>query len=359
MQKYLQHTDDFLNDEDYTDFVRGNSINQSRKWNEYLSRYPETKPEAENARKIISGLYSMKDNLSSQELNEYQLQRNFEDTWMNYRDTKTKSAYEKASKFIRQSIAVAAIIVFAVTFYSLLNNFILNRNSNIEFFEIDVPAAKQSRLTLPDGTKVWMNSETKVRYSNRFNNNQRDVFLNGEAYFEVACNKNIPFNVFANGVQVKVLGTKFNVKAYPDENVETVLKEGKVNLGLEASGKRSVELTPGDKAVFDAKTNKVTISRKDVDIDLAWKDGKMIFRNTPLITVCKNLERWYGAEIELAGDAAELRSHPFTFTVENESLSLVLENLCEAAQLKFRTNYIDDDGEKGIEKTKYIIGIKH
>ena len=239
----------------------------------------------------------------------------------------------------------------------MLNNFIINITSTPEYFEVYVPSAKQSQLTLPDGTKVWVNCDTKIKYSNRFNSNERNIYLNGEAYFEVSGNEDLPFRVFANGVEIKVLGTKFNVKGYADENrVETILVEGKVELNRigDKSG-RSIELQPGDKATLNLTTSKVAVSREDVFDDIAWKDGKMIFRNLPLEEVCKILSRRYNVEIILSDDAGRLLHHPFTFTIVNETLPLVLDYLCQAAPLMSSTEYIDIDGEKGIEKIKYTI----
>jgi len=359
MKSNPQNIDDFLFDDEYNEFVREPSKKNTNKWEGYFDANPETKTEAANARKIIKGLLSLKDKAADHEINEFHLHQKFEETWGKYKSSKSKSTFLKASKLVWRSIAAAAVIVFAVTFYSLLHNSIL-KNKAPEYFEVYVPAAKQSQLTLPDGTKVWVNSDTKISYSTQFNSTERNVHLAGEAFFEVSKNEKLPFKVFANKAEIKVFGTKFNVKSYPgDEKVETVLVDGKVELSRTDSEKSgSVEMQPGDKAIFNLKTNKVTFTRKDIDADVAWKDGKVIFRNVELAEVCKTLSRRFSAEIVLSDDAGRLLTHPFTFTIENEPLPLVLDYLCKAAPLMYKTEYIDLDGEKGVELIRYTISSK-
>ncbi len=359
MQNKLPHIDDFLFDDNFNEFIISRSKKNCKKWKEYFETNPETKIAADKARKIIEGLSSMNDKVADKELNEYHLNHQFEETWSKYRNTKSKSTFLKASKWVWRTIATAAVIIFAITFYSLINDF-LYKNRTPEYFEVYVPVAKQSQLTLPDGTKVWINAETKIKYSNQFNLNERNLYLLGEAYFEVSKNEKKPFKVFVNGAEIKVLGTKFNVKSYAgDKKVETVLIEGKVELSREGSEKSgSIEMQPGDKAIFDLTTNRVAFTRKDVEADVAWKDGKLVFRNTPLAEVCKDLSRHFNAEISLDDDTHQLHQHPLTFTVDKETLPLVLDYLCKAVPLKYRTEYIDDDGEKGIEKIKYTISFR-
>ncbi|MDB4584693.1 FecR domain-containing protein, partial [Draconibacterium sp.] len=273
---------------------------------------------------------------------------------------KSRTVILKTSKALFRTVTVAAVMVFALLVYSFLNNVILKKYSTPEYFEVYVPTAKQSQLMLPDGTKVWVNSETKIKYSNQFNSEERKIYLTGEAFFEVAKNEELPLFVIANGLQVKVTGTKFNIKGYPDENkVQTVLVEGKVELSRvgDKSG-RSIELHPGDKATLNLNTSGVAISREDVLDDVAWKDGRVMCRNLALAEVCKSLSRRYDAEIVLSGDTENLLLHPFTFTIENETLPLVLEYLCKAAPLMYKTEYIDEDGEKGIETIRYTISAR-
>lgn len=360
MQKKYIDIDDFLFSENYNEYVTKGSIKQQKKWKAYFKEFPDTTHAANQAKKIILGLGSMEDHTSLNEVPDVKLHNQFEETWNKYRGEKSRTVILKTSKFIYRGGVAAAAVIFLMISFTLVTNYFSGRNAAPEYFEVYVPTAEQSRLTLPDGTKVWVNSETEIRYSNQFNTIDRDIRLSGEAYFEVAHNTELPFNVIANGTRIKVTGTKFNVKGYLDDNiVETVLVEGKVELSR--IGDRTggyIELKPGDKATLNLENSKVLISREDVLDDVAWKDGKIVFRNIPLLEVCKTLERHFDADIVLSGDAENLYSHPFTFTVENETLSMVLEYLCKAAPLMYCTKYIDEDGQNGIEKIEYILSAR-
>ncbi len=359
MQDKPQNIDDFLFDDDFNEYITEHSEKSKKRWNAFFEENEDVKDNAEKAGKIIRGLSSINDKLAEKELSDYHLNNQFEATWAKYRNTKSKTAFVKASKWIWRSIAVAATVIFIITFYILIDNFI-DKNKSPEYSEIYVPVGKKSQLTMPDGTQIWINADTHIKYSTHFNSGERKLYLTGEAYFDVFRNKKLPFVVSVNGAEIKVLGTKFNVKSYPnDKTVETVLVEGKVELTREGMEKEGmVEMKPGDKTIFDLTTNEVVFTREDVDADVAWKDGKMVFRNTPLAKVCKDLSRHFNAEIVLDDDTHQLLEHPFTFTVENEPLSLVLGYLCQAAPLKYRIKYIDEDGEKGIEKIRYTISVR-
>ena len=360
MQKKYIDIDDFLFSENYNDYVIKKSVKQQKKWKAYFEEFPDTKHAANQAKKIILGLGSMEDHTSLNEVPDAKLHNQFEETWNKYKGEKSKTVILKTSKFIYRGGVAAAAIIFLMISFTLVTNYLGNKNTNPEYFSVYVPTAEQSRLTLPDGTRVWVNSETEIKYSNQFNTKERDILLLGEAYFEVTHNENLPFYVEANGARIKVTGTKFNVKGYSDDSkVETVLVEGKVELSRvgDKSGS-SIELRPGDKATLSLEDSKVSISREDVMDDVAWKDGKLVFRNIPLKEVCKTLERHFNADILLDGDAENLNKHPFTFTIENETLPMILEYLCKAAPLMYSTKCIDDDGENGIERIEYIVSAR-
>jgi ferric-dicitrate binding protein FerR (iron transport regulator) len=249
MEKNLKHTDDFLLDDDFHEYIMEPSQQRERKWAVFFEKNPETRTEAEKAKKIIIGLTSFKDSTSENEINEFHLLHNFERAFKSYRESKSKKTFVTASKWVWRSVAAAAVIVFMVTSYALVTHYIDKTTSGGILSEIYVPAAKQSQLTLPDGSVVWINSDTKIKYSNRFNTKERNIYLDGEAYFEVAPNQKLPFRVFSSGTEVRALGTKFNVKAYPaDKQVETVLLEGKIEFRRTESAKsRVIALQPGDK----------------------------------------------------------------------------------------------------------------
>ncbi len=155
-----------------------------------------------------------------------------------------------------------------------------------------IPKGGEFRIQLADGSQVWLNSETELRYPVRFSGKERRVFLKGEAYFEVARNAQKPFVVTTSGgVDVSVLGTKFNVTSYDnDEQVMTTLAEGCVEVG---NGQKTVRLQKEEQALFHKEQGSFQVQKVDVDLHLAWKEGKFIFEEQSLEQIMKQLQRWY------------------------------------------------------------------
>ena len=155
-----------------------------------------------------------------------------------------------------------------------------------------IPRGGEFNLTLSDGTHVWLNAETELRYPVQFNGKERVVYLKGEAYFEVSKNKEKPFLVQVDDMSVKVYGTAFNVNTY--NKIETVLVTGSVSMN---QGGKEVLLKPNQKGVFDQVSGKITVEDVDVLAYVSWKNGDFIFRNESLNSIMDKLSRWYGLEV--------------------------------------------------------------
>lgn len=159
------------------------------------------------------------------------------------------------------------------------------------------------KLTLADGTKVYLNAETRLRFPTKFNGDQRVVELDGEAYFEVSPDAEHPFIVEAGSVKVSVLGTSFNVRSYDDENdIATTLVSGKVAVW---NGTNRQEMVPGEQAVYERKTGEMEIRQVDVALYTAWHSGKFIFRNETLEEMMSYLSRWYGFQYRFIDEQAK------------------------------------------------------
>lgn len=173
----------------------------------------------------------------------------------------------------------------------------------INYNELIVPKGGEFTLTLSDGTKVWLNSQSKIKYPVIFNGMTREVYLEGEAYFEVAKDSLHPFCINAgNGVGVEVLGTSFNVKNYTDENlVETVLEEGSVRM---SRGKDTVTLSPGNKAVW-FPDEPIRLTTVNTELYTAWRLGQYIFMNESVENILKQLARWYDIEVFYSNETAK------------------------------------------------------
>lgn len=164
---------------------------------------------------------------------------------------------------------------------------------------IQTPRGGQYQVVLPDGTKVWLNAASSLSYPTAFSGKDRQVRLKGEAYFEVAGDKNKPFSVSVDGLQVDVLGTHFDVMAYDDERaINTTLLEGSVKV---TKGSSSHLLTEGQEASLDRSSESFKVRDADADAAIAWKNGFFQFGGVPIETVMRQLARWYDVDVEYQG----------------------------------------------------------
>ncbi|QEC45653.1 FecR domain-containing protein [Pseudobacter ginsenosidimutans] len=181
----------------------------------------------------------------------------------------------------------------------------------------------QYELQLPDGTHVWLNAASSITYPTIFTGNNRDVTITGEAYFEVARNKNMPFRVMANDMQIEVTGTHFNVNTYTNEPfLTTTLLEGGVNV---TRNNNTVQLTPGQQSRSGAD-GKISISNNAITAEvMAWKNGYFHFESASLSTILRQVSRWYDVNIVYDGEIPDEKY--FVIIKRNSSLSAVLKAL--------------------------------
>lgn len=204
--------------------------------------------------------------------------------------------------------------------YNNTQNLALNTSIQPAYNTIATPRGGQYKVILPDNTIVWLNAASSLRFPTKFSGKERKVDLTGEAYFEVAKNKAMPFKVNANNTQVEVLGTHFNVMAYSDENsINTTLLEGSVKI---TKDRDQVFLVPGQQAQVK---NDIKVLNVDVQEAIAWKNGLFQFKEANLETILRQIARWYDVEIEFAG---KLPDEKFRAEVSrNVNLSQVLKIL--------------------------------
>ena len=235
---------------------------------------------------------------------------------------------------------IAAILFIPLLFASVLYYYANKpvRQQKSAYNELDNAYGTVSKLTLPDGTKVWLNSGSHFKYPLFFTRGLRKVFLSGEAYFEVAKDKKRPFVVKTCGIDVVATGTIFDVMAYDDDNdISSTLLRGKIYLAKKTGDLHKLRpivfIKPGQKAVLDKEQKKISVLKTDVDEVIAWKDGKLIFRNDPMDVVVKKLDRWYNTKIILVDK--ELKSYRYTATFTGETLPQILELLKHSAPIEY------------------------
>lgn len=182
-----------------------------------------------------------------------------------------------------------------------------NKSKEVLYNKLATAKGETFGMTLSDGSQVWLNSQSSIRYPVAFNSDIRKVEITGEAYFEVAAiSRKTPFIVSLNGTEVEVLGTHFNINSYVDEpSLKTTLLEGKVR--VRSADNTQIILEPGEQAILRKSEDDKTVLSKtkevDVDAEVAWRFGNFLFNNADLKTVMRQMARWYDVEIEYKGAA--------------------------------------------------------
>ncbi|WP_346857758.1 FecR domain-containing protein [uncultured Draconibacterium sp.] len=268
---------------------------------------------------------------------------------------------EKKARFIHNIniiSRVAAILLIPVLFLSVWYNVINKQNNQIEttYHTVNCPVGIKTQLSLPDGSLVWLNSGTTVKYQLPFTNKTRKIEMDGEAFFEIKKDR-IPFIVNTGNAKVKVYGTEFNVKAYSSDNqIEVALKEG--SIGFTATNNMDEKrLSPNDFLTFNKTTNAVETINQNINKYIAWRNNQLVFDETPLSEMALMLERWYGIQVEIKDD--DLLRYKFTTTFENEPLLQVIEllELSSPIKIKYIPTKIDDQSNV-ISKAKIVINKK-
>jgi ferric-dicitrate binding protein FerR (iron transport regulator) len=279
-----------------------------------------------------------------------------------------KKTNKKRKIFLNPLLKIAAFAFFligigALSYYSGVSK---NKPTS-DFTLIEAPMGSRTKVCLPDGSKIWLNGGSNLKFSNTFNKSDRNVTINGEGYFDVTHNKNLPFIVNTSEIRIKVLGTAFNIKAYPEEGlVETTLERGSLaieKLTVEGKSIPQAVLEPNQRATFIKNEGKVhlsdidkkatrekpeeyrepvkeqlVISKKiDTHVFTSWKDDKLVFRNEPFESLTIKLERWYGMSIVIEDE--EINKYHFNGTFEKETIHDVLNIIHFTLPIKYTINH--------------------
>ncbi len=238
---------------------------------------------------------------------------------------------------IALGVAASLLLLLALTTVRTLSSENLLKKTITESI---APLGQKSQLVLPDGTKVYLNSGTVLRYDSHFGKRNRKIELTGEAFFEVARYRKHPFTIQASNLEIKVLGTKFNVTAYADDPViETYVTEGKVNV-RDIRSDQSLILEAHQKASYVKERKQLTLSEVSSGNLISWKENILYFDNENFKNIIHKLERWYDVSISLEGkDSIDDR---FTLTIKDESLREVLDliSLTTPIQYKFEDHKV-------------------
>jgi ferric-dicitrate binding protein FerR (iron transport regulator) len=247
--------------------------------------------------------------------------------------------FNRAGKVRELSVFTVLQRVAAILFIPLAIGFLIYFYSsksviqNEAWAEITCPSGVRTEFQLPDGSTGVLNSDSKLKYAVNFSTN-RELELEGQAFFKVVKDKTHPFRVRTEKLQVEVLGTSFSILAYPDETrEEVVLKTGQVKV-LDANLKPLALLSPDQQLVFEKASSRFVKQEVDARALVSWIEGKLVFRNERFEDIANQLSRWYHVEIEIVGQ--KLKDYKYYGTFENESLEDVLRLIKLTAPIKYQ-----------------------
>jgi len=233
-------------------------------------------------------------------------------------------------------IAAMLLIAFGLGWASRFITFTNNQPAAVfTMQEIFVPKGQVNQVFLADGTRIWINSETRLITPSVFAPKERIVKLSGEAFFEVAKDKNRPFKVEINGQMIEVLGTSFNVRAYNNSTeIETTLESGQIRLHI---GEQTTLLNPGEQSVLNRNNNQLIVRKVDTATFSSWKNGRYEFQNKNLVEVFKVVERWY--DVEITADETYFKGMHFSGVIKrNKDAKHFLELLNHTIPIKYTIN---------------------
>lgn len=244
----------------------------------------------------------------------------------------------KPSQLLRKYISYAASILVIFGLGMVLQHWISSSKlKNLTYLadtKIEVPKGQMSKIILPDGTRVQLNSESKLIYSSAFQSGNRTVTLEGEAFFDVAKDVNHSFVIKTSLLDFKVYGTKFNVEAYSNNEVNTTLVEGSLGV-IGKRGNELARLVPGENANFKKGSADLIVENVDTQLFTSWKDGIVTFRNEKLKDIARKIERWYNVQIIINNE--KLGEEVYMGTImKNKPIDQLLEVFRLTSSLEYR-----------------------
>lgn len=232
-----------------------------------------------------------------------------------------------------------------------------SETNKIVYNTMIVPYGKRSEIVLSDGTKVWLNSGSKLVFPSAFRSENREVYLEGEAIFEVEHDKHKPFLVASDDHKIEVLGTIFNVSNYKgDAEISTVLKSGSVQINYKSGrffkSDESLKIKPNQMSVFKKSEGETDVSNVDIEPYFSWRDGVFIFKNDDLKSIMEKIARYYNVEIEIKDE--DLASESFSGYLDvKDSIERVMQTIKDTETSDFDYEFVGDD-KIIVNKTKLM-----
>lgn len=331
MKRYETYSSsDFIQDDFFLKWVKDNNAEATLFWEKWIKLHPEKQNDVEVAKHTIKNLqYKVSYSLTDEE---------YTQVFENILRSNSKTSSKKSTYNISNLKYAAVLIPLVIAIYFLSSDFLkvstLEKPSvEINYEERYYPNGKKATLKLSDSTKININADSKIKFPKNFNGlASREIYLEGEAFFDVKRDTLKPFKVHTGILTTEVLGTSFNVDANPKlDIVQITVSSGKVAV-YDKTGNRII-LMPGEYVIYDKKDNTFSKhSSKNLEKIIGWTQGKLFFDNEPIEEVFKVLERWYG--VEFIGE--EDVSGVYTGMFENTSLEKVLDGIGYTSNFNYK-----------------------
>jgi len=335
------HAADFVTDETFIKFVERSDSNCISDWEEWIIDHPENKEEFDKAKEIVEALLNNKRipliNLHKKEFSQKLI------TEIEKTEKKAVRIYSR----LWQKVAASLIFLISVSYlwyFLSINN---QGASDIAYNEVYVPTGEKSQVILSDGTHIWINSGSRLKYPVEFNNETRNVYLEGEAYFEVTKQNGSVFKVYTKNTEIEVLGTSFNVNAYPDDDeTRTTVIEGLVSMSVLEEDIEPIVIKPNQVAILkDAKLTVMSrgsenskeirvIDKINTSPVTSWKDHLLVFDDETFEDIAVKMERWFNVEILIEDEYLKQQRYTGKF-IHNETVYQVLEIIKTTTPLEY------------------------
>ena len=314
---------------------------QTQKIESWLAESSDNREIADN----IADIYRKSDTLFAM---------NNVDTNSAFKIVNSKIIHSRMRKILIKIERVAAVLFIPLLFLTILQFYNSLHKNPVSMMALATSSGMTASVILPDGTAVKLNSDSKLTYPSAFTGDIREISLQGEAFFNVTKDANHPFIVRTpQKASIKVFGTHFNVEAYPKDDIVTAtLEKGSIAMLYRDRSHHSIEkfIEPGEAIVYSRKYKNTQINKVDVDVATSWKDGRLIFRNTPVKEVLRSLSKRFGVDFVVCNK--KVYSNSFTGTLERQRLDRILEYMTLTSGMHFK--YLPNND---MNKLKQIIEV--
>ena len=330
--RQYQSEEDFVVDPEFKNWVLSPSSNANLYWEKWMKLHPEKLELLQAAREMILSISFQESTLDHQA---------YEEVLNAVISGGDKAAEDKKAASFQAvwPFRIAAVVSLLILAYFGVNYWQISKSrggKDLAAFVKSNPKGQKSRFGLPDGTKVWLNSNSSLTYLNQ--DNKRQVILEGEAYFDVKEDSLHPFEVHTQNLITTALGTAFNVSAYSnDEEIKVFLIDGKVSVRADQNNSIEEEmLLPNEMVVWQSEKSNLSKSKIKDFRNLGWKDGLLFFQDAGLEEVVEQLENWYGVEINLVN--RPIKEWKYNGEFANQDLETVLKRMSFVETFKFEIN---------------------